>query len=625
MSSIHKNWISLKDFNSDKKLSSKSNLSPILKQLLVNRNILTEKEIEIFLKPAFKDLYSPKLLPNIDNAVKRINKAVKDNEKILIFGDYDTDGIISTALIYNFLKKIGACVEFFIPDRFEDGYDINLDFIRKKTSERKYNLIICVDCGTNAHDVKQYIMDGKNSIDVIVCDHHEPVEKKGIKQNFDKNEDLEKKSSNQKFLQDIGRQGSYIVINPKLKCSFYPFKNISAAAVVFKLIIAMFKNMEEKLKKKLPQNYLSYLIDMVAISTVADLMPLIDENRVIVKTGLKVLEKTRNNGLKTLIKKTLGTDKKINTHDIGFIIAPRINASGRVKNAIKSLELLIDKNVSDEKTNEKIVNELEKFNDKRQSIQQFITEEILKSYDIKNLIKKQRIFICKSCDWNEGVLGIVASDIVKKFNVPVILFKEDIGKLKGSGRSTECFDLNENLSGLSGYFIKFGGHRQACGITMELEKYDSFKHDILMIANKKITEKDIARKYYYDMEIGFNDIVPQLIKELYFLEPHGIGNPKPLFLTRNCTVAGSIFFSRNEKHAFIKLENGGRIFNSIIFNYKEHEIPEEALREGSSINILYNIESTYSFSNKNYNNFFYKDDKNCDIDSKFKLLIQALC
>jgi len=617
---IHENWITIKNENIDTSLIDKLDYSPIFLQILANRNILTAVQIDVFLNPSFKDMHSPKLLPNIDIAVNRLDEALKNGEKILVFGDYDTDGIISTALIYNFLKKIGLGVDFYIPDRFEDGYDINLKFIKEKAIEEKYSLIICVDCGTNAVEVKNFILSGKSKIDIIVCDHHEPSEKaEKYKEDKDKNSK-----------QDVLSQGlcikNYIIVNPKLEGSSYPFKYLSGAGVVFKLIIAFVKKMGKRLGKKLPENYLTHLIDMVAVSTIADLMPLTDENRVSVKIGLKVLEHTRNKGLKTLIKKAIGRTKEINTHDIGFIIAPRINAAGRLKSAADSINLLIEEVERDEKINEKIADRLENLNIDRQRIQRLITEEIIKSYDIKELLKEQRIFICKSKEWNEGVLGIVASDIVKKFNIPVILFKESGDKLKGSGRSIDCFDLYKNLNKLRGSFIKFGGHRQACGITMELEKYESFRKDITKIANQKIKETDIVKKYFYDIEINFSDINLKLLDELCELKPHGIGNPKPLFLSRNCKIAGPVFYSQNEKHLFLKIENSGISLNAVLFNYRDCDRAENILRTAESFNILYNIEKKESFSNKNHINYrkeCSKNSKKSNTDSEFQLIIQT--
>jgi single-stranded-DNA-specific exonuclease len=619
MSSIHENWISINNYSIDGSLSKRLNYSPILLQLLANRNILTEEKINSFLHPALKDMYSPKLLPNISKAVNRLKKAIINKEKILIFGDYDTDGIVSTALIYNFLKKLESNVDFYIPDRFEDGYDINIKFIEEKSIENKYDLIICVDCGTNSSEVKKFIINGKSLIDIIVCDHHEPAENVQSENYIADSVEISKEK---KGISKI--KNRYIIVNPKLEHSQYPFKHLSGAAVVFKVIIALVKELDEQQKLKFPKDYLTSLIDLIAVSTIADLMPLVDENRIIVNIGLKILKQTRNKGLKILIGKTLRGKEKINTHDIGFIIAPRINASGRIKNAINSLNLLINETDDIGKIIE-IVEELELFNNKRQRIQQSIVNEILKSFDIKKLLKVQRIFICKSSDWNEGVLGIVASDIVKRFNIPAILFRENIGELKGSGRSINCFNLYENLNVLRDSFIKFGGHEQACGITMKIEKFDYFQAEIIKLANQKITENDIARKYFYDIEINFNDINFTFLKELDYLEPYGMGNPKPLFLTRNCTVSGKINFSLNEKHAMLKLKNSSKIFNAVIFNYKNHDRAEEKLKEGDSINILYNIEKIKNSSKINNEKINLEGSKASNTISGFQLIIQAFC
>ncbi|MBE3089824.1 MAG: DHH family phosphoesterase, partial [Actinobacteria bacterium] len=369
-------------------------------------------------------------------AVRRLTKAIKTKESVLIFGDYDTDGIVSSALMFNFLKKAGLDPDIYIPDRFDEGYDISLDFIKNKVLESdndyvnesskkvhhirsKYSLIICVDCGTNSNQVKDYILSGKSAIDIIVCDHHEP----------NGHEDFKPGSAS-------ALENQYIIINPKLPDSKYPFKNLSGAGVTFKFIFAAFKGLDADMKSRFDKNYIGSLLDLVAISTIADLMPLVDENRAIVCIGLKMLNKTRNYGLKKLVEKFLNDKKDINTHDIGFIIAPRLNAAGRIKNAMDSVEILkeeFEEKSEDTRKNEisKIIDDLDSFNKKRQLIQKEILKEILESKknDFERIVNDQKIFISKSSEWNEGVLGVVAADLVKKLNVPVILFKENKGKL----------------------------------------------------------------------------------------------------------------------------------------------------------------------------------------------------
>jgi len=578
-------WICIQTKDLKDSLAQKINCSTVLLQLLANRNIKTEEEINSFLNPSIKVLKSPALLPNIDLAVRRLKKAIKAKESILIFGDYDTDGIVSSALMFNFLKKAGLNPDIYIPDRFDEGYDISLDFIKNKVLESdlrsKYSLIICVDCGTNSNQVKDYVLSGKSAIDIIVCDHHEPIG----------HEDFKPGSAS-------ASENQYIIINPKLPDSKYPFKNLSGAGVTFKFIFAAFKGMDAGMKsrfeKKFGKTYIRSLLDLVAISTIADMMPLVDENRAIVCIGLKMLNKTENYGLKKLVEKFLNDKKDITTHDIGFIIAPRLNAAGRIKNAMDSLEILkeeFEEKSEDTRKNEisKIIDNLDSLNIKRQLIQKEILKEILESKknDFERIVNDQKIFISKSSEWNEGVLGVVAANLVKKLNVPVILFKENKGKLKGSGRSIEKFDLFNSINSLKDYFIKFGGHRQACGITMDTKKYEVFKQELIKFAQNNIDDTDVRKHYYYDLEIDFPRINKGLISELKRMEPFGIENPKPVFLTKGCFIQESRQL-RNSMHVSLLLKNSNLLINAVLFNVEDKK--QEIINTGNLIDILFNIE-----------------------------------
>jgi len=587
-------WICIQTKDLKDSLDQKIDCSPVLLQLLANRNIKTEEEINSFLNPSIKVLKSPALLPNIDIAVRRLKKAIKAKESVLIFGDYDTDGIVSSALMFNFLKKAGLDPDIYIPDRFDEGYDISMDFIKNKVLESdnisvsqsskkvhhirsKYSLIICVDCGTNSIQVKDYILSGKIAIDIIVCDHHEPNE----------HEDFKSGSAS-------ALENQYIIINPKLAGSKYPFKNLSGAGVTFKFIFAASKGLDAHTKSRFGKKYIISLLDLVAISTIADLMPLVDENRAIVCIGLKMLKKTENYGLKTLVKKFLGDKKDINTHDIGFIIAPRLNAAGRIKSAMDSVEILkeeFEEKSEDTRKNEisKIIDDLDSFNIKRQLIQKEILKEILESEknDFERIVNDQKIFISKSSEWNEGVLGVVAADLVKKLNIPVILFKENKGKLKGSGRSIEKFDLLDSINLLKSYFIKFGGHRQACGITIDIKKYEVFKQELIKIAQNNLDDQDIRKHYYYDLEIDFSKVNEKLISELKRMEPFGIENTRPVFLTKGCFIQESRQL-RNGKHVLLLLKNSNLIIKAILFNADDKK--RQIINTGNLIDILFNIE-----------------------------------
>ncbi|GAH01813.1 unnamed protein product, partial [marine sediment metagenome] len=286
----------------NQKLATKIGYSPALISILAGRNIITDEEIISFINPTLKQLHDPRLLPGIGMGTRRLKKSINRKEDILIFGDYDADGIISASLIYKFLKKLGLNVEVYIPDRFNEGYDLSLEFFKKISAEKKYNLMICVDCGTNSAEVQKFIQNSPGP-DVIVCDHHN--------QSVDFGEERE----------------NYIIINPRLKSSVYPFENLSGAGVTFKFIISILRELDEDYRKKFKKDYLTNLLDLVAIATIADIMPLVDENRVMVKKGLKMLNKTVNPGLKKMINAVIKDKKNISEYDIGFIIAPRLNAA----------------------------------------------------------------------------------------------------------------------------------------------------------------------------------------------------------------------------------------------------------------------------------------------------------
>lgn len=593
-SDIEKNWISIQNTDFDDAPIKKYSENRVVIQLLANKGILKEEQVFSFLTPAFKDLHDPFLLPNMNNAVLRIKRAIENNERVIIFGDYDTDGIVSTAILHNFLKKLfgNTQVECYIPDRFEEGYDINLGFVKEISARKKYDLIICVDCGTNAIEVIDFIESGTKNPDMIACDHHEPADARKEPESIPGMPDnLGKKCR---------ESSKYMVINPKLPGSEYPFKDLSGAGVTFKFIHAILNYLDEKIKETFPKNYLKTILDLVAISTIADLMPLTGENRIMVKAGLKLLKNTKNPGMGKMIETVLEDKDQITVYDIGFIISPRLNASGRIKNARRSLDLLLEPAAGINQTMltydeiSGLIDELDKFNRDRQEIQKRILTEILKNNDFKKIIHDRRIFIDKSQTWNEGVLGIVASDIVKRFNIPVILFRQSGDMLKGSGRSISGFDLYENLSINKKHFTRFGGHSQACGITMDIKDFDIFKEEITNQALNKLSEESIRKRYYYDMELSFKDIEIGLIKEIERLEPFGIGNPRPLFLARTCTIISDPLYLKNDRHVVFRLKNDGKIFESIIFNFMDSGHLRGSFKRGNVFNVLFNIEKSTS-------------------------------
>jgi|GEM_PF-681863 len=599
-SDIEKNWISIQNNDFDGSLISKYVSNPVIIQLLANKKITSEEQVRSYLYPSYTDLNDPFLLPGIQDAVSRIKKALDNNENIIIFGDYDTDGIISTAILYNFLKKInpGMALEHYIPDRFEEGYDISPGFFTKISNTSKYSLVICVDCGTNAFDVMHLVHSGNNLPDVIACDHHEPSGRIN-------NAGQETFNALSSDFKEAGNCRKYIIVNPKMPGSTYPYKFLSGAGVTFKLISAVLKSLNDSAKNLFSPQYLNSIIDLVAVATIADLMPLTGENRVIVKAGLKTIKNSKNPGLFKMIEKILEGKKQITAYDIGFMISPRLNASGRLKHAKKSLELLIDSGLAGGPDPgfpgeiESALNELEYLNRERQELQQKISREIAGNKDMENKINRHRILIEKSCLWNEGVLGIVASDIVKKYNVPVILFKQNGNILKGSGRSTANFDLYSNLCRFEKYFIKFGGHRQACGITMDISDFENFSREMNTYVSNKISMEQIIKEYYYDMEIIFADVDFNLLKDLERLEPYGMANLKPVFLSKNCTMSTAPSFLKDGNHAVFRLSNSGRSHECIFFNASESGWNGHNLIKGLKYDILFNINKSESIFDEN--------------------------
>ena len=564
MAEIPDNWrlrcpLPDRDIKSGRRDPDSKKYSNSFLEILSLRELFTEESIEDFLNPRIKSLHDPYLLSGMEKGVKRLIKAIDSKEKISVFGDYDADGIISSVLIYNFLGKLGIDTDIYIPDRFKEGYDLSLDYVSQVTEKKKYDLIISVDCGTNNHDVQQFLRDEPGGPDVIVCDHH-----------------------NASF-KECPEDEKYIIINPKLPGCNYPYKFLSGAGVSFKFIIGVLRKLEDNKKTAFDKDYLSSLLDLVAISTIADVMPLNGENRILVKKGLERINKTSNKGLKTLIDTVIGDNPDINEYDIGFIIAPRINAAGRMKNAMDSFDLLS----AEDKDFRSIAIKLEKFNKKRQDLQAEILEEIMESYDLKEIADSKRIFIAYSHKWSEGVLGIVASEIVKRFNIPSILFREKEGRLKGSGRSIPGFDLYGNLLRLKSLLEKFGGHRKACGISMDSKLFDEFSKRFSNIAQEKIRHEDLKKKYEYDMEQEFADIDMRFVRELELLRPYGESNQKPAFITRDCTIS-QLNFLKGEKHLKMMLEKDGINFTGLIFNIDSRK--KEIIEKKQMIHVLYDLQ-----------------------------------
>ena len=503
-------------------LSNKYNISKLLATILVNRNIIKDEDIRIFLNPTRNDFHDPYLLPDMEKAVDRIVTAIKNKEKIVIYGDYDVDGITSITVLKSFLEERGLQVDQYIPNRLEEGYGLNKPALEEIAS-KKYDLMITVDCGISAIEEIDYA--NSLGIQTIITDHHEPVE------------ELPK---------------AFAVIDAKRKDNKYPFRELAGVGVAFKLsqAISIRLGLEEK-------EYLKFL-DIVCVGTISDIVPLVDENRVITKLGLRLVQQTKNIGLKALLQAS--GYNKIDSNTVSFGIAPRINASGRMGYQEDALALFLSKNIVE--VND-LVKKLNGYNTKRQEIERNIYNEALAKIENEHL-DNNNVIVVGGNGWHHGVIGIVASKITDLYFKPSILlcFEDDIGK--GSGRSIPGFDLHEALNKCSNSLEKFGGHAMAIVVTVKKDNLDQFENDIEKIAEES-NIKDIVPIINIDAEIDLNNINKDIVESLSALEPFGEGNKMPLFAYRNLKI-NSIRALSEGKHLKLTLKDNNNIINAIGFN-----------------------------------------------------------
>lgn len=531
------------DGNVIEEIASKNNISLLLARILVNRGINTDEKIKKFLYPSLEDLYDPYMLNDMDIAVKRINQAIEQKEKITIYGDYDVDGITSITILKRFLDENGIIVDYYLPNRLEEGYGLNNNALQK-IKDRGTTLLITVDCGISAYNEIEFAKS--LGIDVIVTDHHEcPA-----------------------VLPD-----TFAVIDPKRPDSTYPFNSLAGVGVTFKLIHALSIIMD------LPsESYLKYL-DIVCLGTVADIVPLVEENRVIVKYGLEYIKKTKNIGLKALIN--ISGYSEIDSSAISFGLAPRINACGRMGEADIAVEMLL---TSDENIAADIANKLQEKNKERQEVEKGImTDAVAKIEEAK--MYNDNAIVVGSENWYHGVIGIVASKITDLYYKPSILvcFDGEIGK--GSGRSIDGFDLHEALNIASEHLQKFGGHEMAIGLSVEKNKFNDFKDAIVKYANEKITEEFLP-VIKIDAEVSTKEVSGKTIQDLKLLEPYGENNMPPIFMYKNIKV-DSIRTLSNDKHLKLNVKDGNIVFDAIAFNMGDKK---DSIRMGDKVDILFHLE-----------------------------------
>lgn len=518
-------WI-IQQTNKDKssQLSSMLNITPLMATLLINRGLDTYEAAEQFLYCEKYPFHDPFLLTGMNCAVTRIKEAIEKEEPILIYGDYDADGVTSTSVLMITLRDLGANVHYYIPNRFTEGYGPNENAFRK-AKQQGIRLIITVDTGISA--IQEAKLAKELGMDLIISDHHE-----------------------------IGTElpEALAIIHPRLENGSYPFPDLSGVGVAFKIAHALYGKVPE------------HLLDLVAIGTIADLVPLKGENRLIVKKGLVQLRKTNRAGLQSLIEMSGIIQESIDEDTVGYVIGPRINAVGRLDHVDPVVRLLL---TDDKWEAREIAEEIEKINRKRQELVSRITKEAISEVEEKYPISDNPVIVVGKEDWNEGVIGIVAAKLVEKYYRPVVCLSIDKekGVAKGSARSINGFHLHKNLSECKDLLLNFGGHQSAAGMTLEIKNIESLRERLNDLAKQKLTEEDFQPSCELDGEIDLKDISIQTIEELEKLAPFGMGNPRPKFLVKESQIASIRKIGANEDHLKIVLENDNAQMDCVGFGF----------------------------------------------------------
>ena len=523
------------------------NYDNVIDQILANRGIKPKDKLK-FISPDFdKDFDDPALLPDYEIFIGRLKEAVLKEEKVGIFADYDADGIPGAAFLHKTLQAIGICCETYIPSR-EEGYGLSVDGLNSLV-DRGCSLIITVDLGIKSFSEALHCK--KIGVDLIITDHHLP---------------------------ETQLPEALAVINPKIPGSRCHFKELSGAGVVYKLACGLSRHFAQ-----IDEGFLKWNLDLIAISTISDVVPLIGDNRLISKYGLLVLRKTRNLGLLALYDIAKISSSNIGAYEVGYMIGPRLNAPGRLGEARKSFELLT---TSDVATAQKIARELNQENELRQELMQSLQEDADELIS-KGKLDRNKIIVIKG-KWQRGIIGPTASRIADKYSRPTIVISEEEGVLTGSARSVNSINISDLLGECSQHLTKFGGHKGAAGISLRKEDFSDFYNKIVAIANDRISDKELQKIHTVDCEVSFSELTLKLSEDLAQLGPFGMGNPKPVLMTKLARIREQKLVGASKKHLSSFLEHANKRIKSIYFNYP---YDKKDLPDDSEVDILYTIDT----------------------------------
>ncbi len=517
-------------------------------RVLINRNIDTPEKVKRFIDPQLSDLTDPFFLKGMTEAIDRITEALRKNEKIMIYGDYDVDGITATSLLFLVLNRLGAQVDYYLPNRLTEGYGLSEDGIME-AERRAITLIISVDTGITANQEVEFARE--HGIDCIITDHHE---------------------------QGDNLPNAVAIVNPKQFDCPYDLAELAGVGVAYKVAQALYQRLGQDISE------IEEHLDLVALGTSADIVPLLGENRTMTRHGFNQIVRTTKPGLKSLTFVSGLMGKEIGTGQVIFVLAPRINAIGRLGDAKQAVKLLTTR---DERIASQIARKLDSENKRRKNIDETTLKEAMAMMDEICDLENEKAIILSSEGWHQGVIGIVASRLVERFHLPTILIAIDKGEGKGSARSIPGFHLTEALKECEDTLIRYGGHKYAAGLTIRPEKVEAFRKKMIEVSKCRLSEDDLIPKLYIDSEIELDQINDRFLDNLEMFSPFGPMNMRPIFLTRNLAVVGQPYLV-GKNHLKMKVTKGDKTFDVIGFGFGDLVRPL-SMRAGT-IDMAYVVE-----------------------------------
>jgi len=564
------------DINDIKHLSAALNVNMVIADLLVQRGIKTFNEAKSFFRPRLTDLHNPYLMKDMDKAVDRLEKAIQNQEKVLIYGDYDVDGTTSVAMMYIFLKEYLNNIDFYIPDRYSEGYGISPRSI-EYASEENFSLVIVLDCGIKA--VEKIKSARQKGLDFIICDHHNPGDE----------------------IPD-----AVAVLDPKQPECNYPYKELSGCGVGFKLLQAFTQ------KNNINPEKLYDLLDLVVVSIASDIVPITGENRVLAYYGLKKLNSNPGMGLQTIINYAGLAGEEITISDIVFKIGPRLNASGRIEHGKKSVQIMVS---IDEVSSDALGGEIDSYNEIRKTLDRDITQDALDMIENNPELKNRNSTVIYNRDWHKGVVGIVASRLTEFYYRPTIVLTESNGLATGSARSVKDFDLYEAIGSCSDLLESYGGHMYAAGLTLKIENVNEFSRRFEELVTKSLAGQPQVQTIDVDARIGLHEITPRFYRILKQFEPYGPHNMMPVFITEDIIDSGSSrLVGKNTEHIKLDLvepDDSSAIYPGIAFNMSDKIA---LIKSGMPFDICYSI-AINEFRGKTNLQLYIRDIRTKDIQT----------